>query len=309
MKILKRLAACAVALSMAACTAFGTFTVSAEENTETDSGTGTQLTRLALPNFVPANDLSFLDGEITEVSEADVFNWVEQNFEYLQSFDDYVDIIFGKTEDGDFLVLDREFYEYDDYADFIESEEASDYSGDFICNLSIIQEWFNDNEYLMYALPPVDVADCDIQLDLNAKTMVSVVFNGDTILPSEYSVIYEGVDVNYSSPDYPDAAGTYKVIVTANEGSYYLVNSSDKLTFTIEPPEESSEETPESSESAAPESAAPEAESSAAESKADTSSKATSDSSTKNPGTGAAAALGMIGLAAASVIVLNKKSK
>ena len=304
MKILKRLAACAVALSMTACTAFGTFAVSAEENTETVSGTETQLTRLALPNFVLASDLSFLDGEIAEVSEADVFNWVEQNFEYLKSFDDYVDIIFGKTEDGDFLVLDREFYEYDDYADFIESEEASDYSGDFICNLSIIQEWFNDNEYLMYALPPVDVADCDIQLDLNAKTMVSVVFNGEKIIPSEYSFTFEGVDVNYSSPDYPDAAGTYKVIVTANEGSYYLVNSSDKLTFTIEPPEESSEETPESSESAAPE-----AESSAAESKADASSKATSDSSTKNPGTGAAAALGMIGLAAASVIVLNKKSK
>ena len=156
----------------------------------------------------------------------------------------------------------------------------------------------------MYALPPVDVADCDIQLDLNAKTMVSVVFNGEKIIPSEYSFTFEGVDVNYSSPDYPDAAGTYKVIVTANEGSYYLVNSSDKLTFTIEPPEESSEETPESSESEAPE-----AESSAAESKADTSSKATSDSSTKNPGTGAAAALGMVGLAAASVIVLNKKFK
>ena len=31
MKILKRLAACAVALSMTACTAFGTFAVSAEE--------------------------------------------------------------------------------------------------------------------------------------------------------------------------------------------------------------------------------------------------------------------------------------
>ena len=304
MKILKRLAACAVALSMTACTAFGTFAVSAEENTETGSASETQLTRLALPNFILAEDLSFLDGEIAEISEADVFNWVEQNFEYLQSFDDYVDIVFGKTEDGDFLVLDREFYKYDDYADFIESEEASDYSGNYICNLSIMQEWFEDNEYFMYALPPVDVADCDIQLDLNAKTMVSVVFNGEKIIPSEYSFTFEGVDVNYSSPDYPDAAGTYKVIVTANEGSYYLVNSSDKLTFTIEPPEESSEETPESSESAAPE-----AESSAAESKADASSKATSDSSTKNPGTGAAAALGMIGLAAASVIVLNKKSK
>lgn len=304
MKILKRLAACAVALSMTACTAFGTFAVSAEENTETGSASETQLTRLALPNFVLASDLSFLDGEIAEISEADVFNWVEQNFEYLKSFDDYVDIVFGKTEDGDFLVLDREFYEYDDYADFIESEEASDYSGNYICNLSIMQDWFEDNEYFMYALPPVDVANCDIQLDLNAKTMVSVVFNGEKIIPSEYSFTFEGVDVNYSSPDYPDAAGTYKVIVTANEGSYYLVNSSDKLTFTIEPPEESSEETPESSESAAPE-----AESSAAESKADTSSKATSDSSTKNPGTGAAAALGMIGLAAASVIVLNKKSK
>ena len=129
MKILKRLVACAVALSMTACTAFGTFAVSAEENTETGSASETQLTRLALPNFVLASDLSFLDGEITEVSEADVFNWVEQNFEYLQSFDDYVDIIFGKTEDGDFLVLDREFYEYDDYADFIRDINDLIYNG------------------------------------------------------------------------------------------------------------------------------------------------------------------------------------
>ena len=110
--------------------------------------------------------------------------------------------------------------------------------------------------------------------------------------------------------------GEYKVVVTAVEGSGYVTGTNDSATFTITAEDESSESTPESESTVDSEStadseteSAADASSSADSSKADTSSKATSTASTTNPGTGAAAAMGILAVAAAGIAVSKKRSK
>ena len=157
-----------------------------------------------------------------------------------------------------------------------------------------------------------DLNDCDVQVDPDGKT-VTVVFNGEEI-PAEnnYTVEFFSTDGgSYSSSEFPTESGEYGVVVTAIVGSYQVIGVNDNATFTIAAPVESeSESETESQDESTPEVIDSQDDSSVADSsKADTSSKATSDSSTKNPGTGAAAAMGILAVAAAGVAVTKRKSK
>ena len=165
-----------------------------------------------------------------------------------------------------------------------------------------------------------DLNDCDVQVNSDSKT-VTVVFDGEEI-PAENNYTVEFVSNDggsYNSSEFPTEPGEYGVVVTAIVGSYQVIGVNDNATFTIAAPEESeseseSESTSESeAESQADESSETEStadtSSAADSSKADSSSKATSTASTTNPGTGAAAAMGILAVAAAGVAVSKKRSK
>ncbi len=161
----------------------------------------------------------------------------------------------------------------------------------------------------------IDLADCDVNVDMNDK-LVTVRHNGNDIRESEYTVEFVGVDNDFTGTEFPTVPGEYKVVVTAVEGSGYVTGTNDSATFTITAEDESSESTPESESTVDSEStadseteSAADASSSADSSKADTSSKATSTASTTNPGTGAAAAMGILAVAAAGIAVSKKRSK
>ncbi|MBQ7070871.1 MAG: hypothetical protein IJM87_06265 [Ruminococcus sp.] len=155
----------------------------------------------------------------------------------------------------------------------------------------------------------IDLADCDVNVDMNDK-LVTVRHNGNDIRESEYTVEFVGVDNDFTGTEFPTVPGEYKVVVTAVEGSGYVTGTNDSATFTITAEDESSESTPESESTADSETeSAADASSSADSSKADTSSKATSTASTTNPGTGAAAAMGILAVAAAGIAVSKKRSK
>ena len=155
-----------------------------------------------------------------------------------------------------------------------------------------------------------DLNDCDVQVDPDSKT-VTVVFDGEEI-PAEnnYTVEFFSTDGgSYSSSEFPTEPGEYGVVVTAIVGSYQVIGVNDNATFTLGASDESSESTSESETESQDESTPEVIDSQDDSSKADTSSKATSDSSTKNPGTGAAAAMGILAVAAAGVAVTKRKSK
>ncbi len=155
----------------------------------------------------------------------------------------------------------------------------------------------------------IDLADCDVNVDMNDK-LVTVRHNGNDIRESEYTVEFVGVDNDFTGTEFPTVPGEYKVVVTAVEGSGYVTGTNDSATFTITAEDESSESTPESESTVDSETeSAADASSSADSSKADTSSKAASTASTTNPGTGAAAAMGILAVAAAGIAVSKKRSK
>ena len=170
----------------------------------------------------------------------------------------------------------------------------------------------------------VDLDDCYIEVDEIEKTVTVKIgdADGQIVSPDNYTVEYVGIDNDYSGTEFPTEPGKYGVVVTAAETSLVVTGVNDSIEFTIEEEEssvESSESTPESEpesqDESTPEVIDSQDESTVDESskvdssKADTSSKATSTASTTNPGTGAAAAMGILAVAAAGIAVSKKKSK
>ena len=319
MKMTKKLLAAVLALSLAACTAMGTFSVSAAE---APSGSeGVSATELAMPNFNVVTDFDVLDGDIATVPEEVMLVWLEQNFDYAKSLPDaqgeepYLDIVYGKNEDGTLNVCYVNILNYDSYDELIEAYENNPPSPYSMSKESLADYVDRFGDAVIYVAAPVDLLDCDVSVDMNEQSVI-VTFNGNEIPASEYTVTYFGVDNDYESWEFPAEPGEYSVTVAAKDGSFYVKDGNDNATFTIEAEEESSESTVESeSESTVESEESSETESiadtsSAADSsKADTSSKATSTASSTNPATGAAAAMGILAVAAAGIAVSKKKSK
>ena len=185
--------------------------------------------------------------------------------------------------------------------------------GAFFENGTIFTENGSGVNSIDIAADIIDLADCDVNVDMNDK-LVTVRHNGNDIRESEYTVEFVGVDNDFTGTEFPTVPGEYKVVVTAVEGSGYVTGTNDSATFTITAEDESSESTPESestadSEETSETESTADTSSAADSSKADTSSKATSTASTTNPGTGAAAAMGILAVAAAGIAVSKKRSK
>ncbi|MBQ7069837.1 MAG: hypothetical protein IJM87_00970 [Ruminococcus sp.] len=177
----------------------------------------------------------------------------------------------------------------------------------------------------------VDLSTADVQVNTTDKTITVVDADGNPVDSGCYTV--EFVKGDSSSTEFPTEGGEYTVVVTAAPGARHAKGVNDNAIFTIAAPEESesestSESTADSSEvtSEAESTSESEAESQADESseaestadtsskadsssKADASSKAASTASTTNPGTGAAAAMGILAVTTAGVVVTKKKSR
>ena len=176
----------------------------------------------------------------------------------------------------------------------------------------------------------VDLSTADVQVNTTDKTITVVDADGNPVDSGCYTV--EFVKGDSSSTEFPTEVGEYTVVVTAAPGARHAKGVNDNAIFTISEEDESSESTSESTadssevtsedestseseaESQADESS--EAESTAdtsskadSSSKADASSKAASTASTTNPGTGAAAAMGILAVTTAGVVVTKKKSR
>ena len=176
----------------------------------------------------------------------------------------------------------------------------------------------------------VDLSTADVQVNTTDKTITVVDADGNPVDSGCYTV--EFVKGDSSSTEFPTEVGEYTVVVTAAPGARHAKGVNDNAIFTIGEEDESSESTSESTadssevtsedestseseaESQADESS--EAESTAdtsskadSSSKADASSKAASTASTTNPGTGAAAAMGILAVTTAGVVVTKKKSR
>ncbi len=190
MKMTKKLLAAVLALSLAACTAMGTISASAEEAT----GEAVTATEMAMPSFVELTDPAVLDGDIAEVPENVFLVWLEQNWDYAYSLLDgstgsepMLDAILGKNEDGKYKVLYIDILSYDSYSDFIEDYDNSSngvYPTDKDSLLGY-PERFGDK--LIYVAAPVDMLECDVSVDVNNQA-VTVTYNGNEIPRSEYTV-------------------------------------------------------------------------------------------------------------------------
>ncbi|MBQ7071056.1 MAG: hypothetical protein IJM87_07225 [Ruminococcus sp.] len=306
MKITKILTASAVALTLAL---GAVIPASAEEET------------LAAPKFTVLESFDELENGVSEVTGEFFFAWLEENYEYAKSITtDYLDVIVKKaSDDGSHYYVE---YVQPNRYDFFEALVAADgeFTQSYPESLETMEEYKSDDgDVFIYIAPAVDLVECDVSVDTDAQK-VTVTYNGEEMPSSDYTVTYYGVDNNYEGTDFPTEPGEYSVTVVAKEGSYYVKDANDNGSFTIEAPAESSEESSESTVESESESTVESEETSETEStadtssktdssKADTSSKATSDSSTKNPGTGAAAAMGILAVAAAGVAVSKKKSK
>ena len=305
MKITKILTASAVALTLAL---GAVIPASAEEET------------LAAPKFTVLESFDELENGVSEVTSDVFFAWLEENFEYAKSIStDYLDVIVKEaSEDGSRYYV--EFVQPNKFDSFEAlMAEDSEYVQDYAESLDTMKNYKSDDgDVFIYIAPAVDLVDCDVTVDTDAQK-VTVTYNGEEMPSSDYTVTYYGVDNNYEGTDFPTEPGEYSVTVVAKEGSYYVKDANDNATFTIAAPEESeseseSESTSESeAESQADESSEAEStadtSSAADSSKADSSSKATSTASTTNPGTGAAAAMGILAVAAVGVAVSKKRSK
>ena len=169
----------------------------------------------------------------------------------------------------------------------------------------------------------VDLSTADVQVNTTDKTITVVDADGNPVDSGCYTV--EFVKGDSSSTEFPTEGGEYTVVVTAAPGARHAKGVNDNATFTIAGEDESSESTSEStadsSEVTSEDESAPEVIDSQDESTADTSSKADSSSkadasskaastaSTTNPGTGAAAAMGILAVTTAGVVVTKKKSR
>ncbi len=304
MKITKILTASAVALTLAL---GAVIPASAEEET------------LAAPKFTVLESFDELENGVSEVTGDFFFAWLEENYEYAKSIStDYLDVIVKEGSEGYYYVEYVQPNRYDSFEALVAAD--GEFTQSYPESLETLQGYKSkDGDVIIYIAPAVDLVECDVSVDTDAQK-VTVTYNGEEMPSSDYTVTYYGVDNNYEGTDFPTEPGEYSVTVVAKEGSYYVKDANDNGSFTIEAPAESSEESSESTVESESESTVESEETSETEStadtssaadssKADTSSKATSDSSTKNPGTGAAAAMGILAVAAAGVAVSKKKSK
>ena len=151
----------------------------------------------------------------------------------------------------------------------------------------------------------IDISEGTVTVDTENKT-VTVKADGETVPESEYHVIYftyeeieGGESLTRVGTDFPTEPGTYIAGIVANEDSLLYIGENRSEPFTIEAPEESSED------ESTPEESKPE------ESKPDsTPAPAPVDQNQgTNPATGAAAGMGLAALAAAAAVVIKKKNK
>ena len=234
------------------------------------------------------------------------------------SWHDVIGVYFN--ENGKFVIED----EYTP-ATFV-PDEGKAFKITYTTDISQYDEYYEGDFWVLTQeeISLVDLDDCYIEIDEIEKTVTVRIgdADGQIVSPDNYTVEYVGIDNNYSGTGFPTEPGKYGVVVTAAETSLVVTGVNDSLEFTIEEYESSdessestSESTADSSEATSEDESTPEVidsqdDSSVADSsKADSSSKATSDSSTKNPGTGAAAALGILAVTTAGVVVTKRKSK
>ena len=212
MKMTKKLLASVLALSLAACTAMGTISASADEATETE---------LAAPVIKIVEDLSVLDGDIGSMPEEPFLVWLEQNYDDLRSgiedSETYVDVILKKNDDGTFAVVYLQLYSYDSFESFMEEVDIENINVNNVSKEGLEDNTTDYGDIIVYLTAPTDLADCDVTVDVDAQS-VTVTNGGVEIPASDYTVTYFGVDNDYESWEFPAEPGEYSVTVAAKDG-------------------------------------------------------------------------------------------
>ncbi len=317
MKITRIMTASAVALTLAFGTAISASAATFDMNTPAITGEGIVLENPgdSITTEGTSKELQF-DSDFT-------FRWEDSYYDE----DEYSYMYDGDSWGGvkEFFIDDNGIYRISEYGDtdyfypdegciFVVTYEPAT-SGDDSSS-SGYDESYDYWHIEQVEDDRVDLSTADVQVNTTDKTITVVDADGNPVDSGCYTV--EFVKGDSSSTEFPTEVGEYTVVVTATPGARHAKGVNDNATFTITPPEESESESESTSESEAESQAdeSSEAESTAdtsskadSSSKADASSKAASTASTTNPGTGAAAAMGIVAIAAAGVAVSKKKSR
>ena len=328
MKITKIVTASAVALTLALGTAISASAATFDLNTPAITGEG-----IVLEN--PGDSITTEGTSERLRFDSDFKMRWEDGYdagEYAE--DEYSHIYDGYTWSGvtEFFIDDNGIYRISEFGDsdyfypdegciYVVTYEPAPSGDDSSSSGSDTTDWWHIEQV---EDDRVDLSTADVQVNTTDKTITVVDADGNPVDSGCYTV--EFVKGDSSSTEFPTEDGEYTVVVTAAPGARHAKGVNDNATFTITAPEESeseseSESTADSSEVTSEDESAPEVIDSQDEStadasskddtssKADASSKAASTASTTNPGTGAAAALGILAVTTAGVVVTKKKSK
>ncbi len=315
MKITKIVTASAVALTLAFGTAISASAATFDMNTPAITGEGIVLENPgdSITTEGTSEELQF-DSDFKFRWEDTYAYYAEDEYSYMNDGNDWG----GVTE---FSIDDNGIYRISEFGrnDYFYLDEGNIAVVTYVPGSSDDSSSSGSDSYDYWHIEQIaddriDLSTADVQVNTTDKTITVVDADGNPVDSGCYTV--EFVKGDSSSTEFPTEGGEYTVVVTAAPGARYAKGVNDNATFTVEE-DESSESTADSSEATSEDESTPEVidsqdESTAdadASSKADTSSKATSTASTTNPGTGAAAALGILAVTTAGVVVTKKKSR
>ena len=314
MKITKIVTASAVALTLAFGTAISASAATFDMNTPAITGEGIVLENPgdSITTEGTSEELQF-DSDFKFRWEDTYAYYAEDEYSYMNDGNDWG----GVTE---FSIDDNGIYRISEFGrnDYFYLDEGNIAVVTYVPGSSDDSSSSGSDSYDYWHIEQVeddrvDLSTADVQVNTTDKTITVVDADGNPVDSGCYTV--EFVKGDSSSTEFPTEGGEYTVVVTAAPGARHAKGVNDNATFTIGEEDESSESTADSSEATSEDESTPEVidsqdDSSVADSsKADTSSKATSTASTTNPGTGAAAAFGILAVTTAGVVVTKKKSR